>query len=117
MVGFDGKVKAGLGNEEWERLEATEGDRRYVSLNCGSWGVYGDPCSGRDWVPSSSEESEADRASKTLGVESLRKVLPGGVVWYLRGFWREGRERGGLLLSSMLGKPNSIASSNFWGER
>ena len=43
--------------------------------------MYGDPRSGRLWV-SSFEESETERASNTLGLESSRKVFIGGVVWY-----------------------------------
>ena len=87
--------------------------------------MYGLSRSGRDCVSSSSEEEGAERASNMLGLLSSRKDFPGGsparvlggaVTWY-RWFEREGRERGRMSASSIEGKPNSIASSNFEGER
>lgn len=90
---------------------ASEGERRMASVwKVVSSGVSGVGRSGRLAAEESSSSSERSRLSKMEGVESWRKVLQGAVLWQRE---REGRCMGRKSLSSMEGKPNSMASSNF----
>lgn len=88
---------------------ASEGERRVESwLKTLSMGVYGASLSGRLVVDSAS--SSSSRASNRDGISSWRNVLQGAVLWARDS---EGRLKGRSSVSSMDGKPNSMASSKF----
>ena len=71
--------------------------------------MYGESRSGRE-VASSSGSSKASNIDGLLSSRNVFWTLLGAVRWDRV---REGRDKGMFSLSSIEGKPNSIASSNF----
>lgn len=88
---------------------ATDVERNIAScLKALSVGVYNASLSGRLVVDLASSSSSS--ASNREGMSSWRNVLQGAVLWARES---EGRLKGRSSVSSMDGKPNSIASSKF----